>query len=38
MPALIWTNLPNASFNSNGESTVILPWSRTNKLYRLWHP
>jgi hypothetical protein len=32
-----WTNLPNVAFNSNGESTVVLPWSRTNKFYRLWH-
>jgi hypothetical protein len=33
-----WTNLPNVPFNSNGESTVVLPWNRTNKFYRLWHP
>jgi hypothetical protein len=33
-----WTNLPNVPFNSNGESTVVLPWNRTNKYYRLWHP
>jgi len=34
----VWTNLPNVPFNSNGESTVVLPWNRTNKYYRLWHP
>jgi hypothetical protein len=33
-----WTNLPVVPFNSNGESTVVLPWNRTNKFYRLWHP
>jgi hypothetical protein len=33
-----WTNLPNVPFNSNGESTVVLPLNRTNKFYRLWHP
>jgi hypothetical protein len=33
-----WTNLPIVPFNSNGESTVVLPWNRTNKYYRLWHP
>jgi hypothetical protein len=33
-----WTNLPLVPFNSNGESTVVLPWNRTNKYYRLWHP
>jgi len=37
-PPISWTNLPNLPFNSNGESTVVLPWNRTNKYYRLWHP
>jgi hypothetical protein len=32
-----WTNLPSIPFNSNGESTVVLPWNQTNKYYRLWH-
>src|ERR1051326_1909491 len=33
-----WTNLSVVPFNSNGESTVVLPLNRTNKFYRLWHP
>jgi hypothetical protein len=33
-----WTNLSVVPFNSNGESTVVLPWNGTNKFYRLWHP
>ncbi len=33
-----WSNLSVAPFNSNGDSTVVLPWNRTNKFYRLWHP
>ena len=37
-PPIGWTNLANVPFNSNGESTVVLPWNRTNKYYRLWHP
>jgi Concanavalin A-like lectin/glucanases superfamily/Immunoglobulin domain len=34
---ITWSNLPNVPFNSNGESTVVLPWNRTNKFYRLRH-